>query len=624
MLLCKTRWGRLVTTLIWLAIGLALPVVYGNGVEKLGQLDYILSLVMVGIGLNIVLGFAGQIFLGPSALFAAGGYASAVAATHYTSAQNIYAMCLISVVVSVILAAVIAALTLRVGGFYLGMVTLFIALVIPVVAGQWSLTGGQSGLSLLTILTFTQKPSGYALYVVGVGIVAVMAGFAWAVRSSRLGRRFGSIMASEDLATSIGVAPYWTKLASFLLAAIPIGIAGGYYVYSQQFISPDSVTVQTSIYILAGLVVGGAGTILGPIVGVALVGIAIELLNSFNQYEGLVYGAVLILVAILMPTGIMGVLRDLLARFRPSAMAPPSLEELAAKAGGTDAADALAQRVAPAETDTPPLVVVGARRRFGGVMAVDGVDLTVERGKIHALVGPNGSGKTTLLNLITGYYSLDGGSITVGDKRLDTLKGTVPVSRMGIARTFQTPKLNQFETALGNVFAGADRTSLGPLLGTLFHTPRARRDDRKAMAASFVALGDVGLVTNAFDMAGLIPHGTQRLLEIARAMALRPMFVLLDEPAAGLSPAEAEVFKDAVRMMARAGLGVLIVEHNLPIVFDIADEVTVLDEGQVIATGTPAEVSRDPVVVRVYIGRQRLDRPGGEGSTTATLAPGAT
>ncbi|MDQ1359724.1 MAG: branched-chain amino acid transport system ATP-binding protein livM, partial [Acidimicrobiaceae bacterium] len=512
MLLCKTRTGRLITTVIWIGIGLALPLVYGTAVQKLGELDYVLSLVMVGVGLNIVLGFAGQIFLGPSALFAAGGYASAIVATHFASMQNIYAMCLASVVVSIVLAAVIAALTLRVGGFYLGMVTLFISLVIPVVAGQWSYTGGQSGLSLLTILTFTQKPSGYALYVVGVGIVAVMAGFAWAVRSSRLGRRFGSIMASEDLATSIGVAPYWTKLASFLLAAIPIGIAGGYYVYSQQFISPDSVSVQTSIYILAGLVVGGAGTILGPIIGVALIGLAIELLNSFNQYEGLVYGAVLVLVAILMPTGIMGVLRDALARFRPSAMAPPSLEDLAARTGGADAAE-LAVPMAPSETETPPLVVTGARRRFGGVMAVDGVDLVVERGKVHALVGPNGSGKTTLLNLITGYYSLDGGTIAVGDKRLDTLKGTVPVARLGIARTFQTPKLNEFETALGNVFAGADRTSLGPLLGTLFHTPRARRDDRKAMAASFVALSDVGLVTNAFDMAGLIPHGTQRLLE---------------------------------------------------------------------------------------------------------------
>ncbi|MGA7420520.1 MAG: ABC transporter ATP-binding protein, partial [Acidimicrobiales bacterium] len=312
-------------------------------------------------------------------------------------------------------------------------------------------------------------------------------------------------------------------------------------------------------------------------------------------------------------------------RFRPSAMAPPSLADLAARVGGKTAAGAgvapeAAVPVAPTETSTPPLVVTGASRRFGGVVAVDGVDLVVERGRIHALVGPNGSGKTTLLNLITGYYSLDGGTIAVGEKRLDTLKGTVPVARLGIARTFQTPKLNEFETALGNVFAGADRRSLGPLLGTLFHTPRARRDDRTAMAASFVALSDVGLVTNAFDMAGLIPHGTQRLLEIARAMAVRPMFVLLDEPAAGLSAGEAEVFKEAVRMMAGAGLGVLIVEHNLPIVFDIADEVTVLDEGQVIARGTPAEVSRDPLVIRVYIGRQRLDGPSTGSSTPATFA----
>jgi ABC-type branched-subunit amino acid transport system ATPase component/ABC-type branched-subunit amino acid transport system permease subunit len=612
-----------VTTFIWLAIGLALPVVYGSGVQKLGELDYVLALIMVGIGLNIVLGFAGQVFLGPSALFAAGAYASAVAATHYTSLQSLYAMCLISVLVSILLAAIIAALTLRVGGFYLGMVTLFISIVIPVVAGQWSLTGGQSGLSLLTVLTFTQKPSGYSLYVVGVAFVAVLAGFAWAVRNSRLGRRFGSIMSSEDLAQSIGVSPYWTKLASFLLGAIPIGLAGGYYVYSQQFISPDSVSVQTSIYILAGVVVGGAGTILGPIIGVAVIGIALELLNGVNQYEGLVYGVALILVAILMPAGIMGVLRDLLARFRPAAMAPPRLDDLATTLGEHDARTALSEPLAAPGTGAP-LVVTDACRRFGGVIAVDGVDLIVERGRIHALVGPNGSGKTTLLNLITGYYSLDSGSIAVGGKRLDTLKGTARVARMGIARTFQTPKLNQFETAFGNVFAGADRTSLGPLLGTLFHTPRARRDDRKGRAASFVALGDVGLVTNAFDMAALIPHGTQRLLEIARAMALRPMFVLLDEPAAGLSPAEAEVFKDAVRMMARAGLGVLIVEHNLPIVFDIADQVTVLDEGQVIAAGTPAEVSRDPVVVRVYIGRERLDRPNTDRPTTPALVKEST
>lgn len=623
MLLCNTRSGRLLTVALWGVVGVVAPLVYGSSSNKLGQLDYILALVMVGIGLNIVLGFAGQIFLGPSALFAAGGYMAAILATRYMSWQSLPAMCLASVVVAIVLAAIIAALTLRVGGFYLGMITLFISLVIPTAAGHWSVTGGASGLSMLTVLSFTQKPSGYALYLIGLGIVAVLVGYSWAVRSSRMGRRFGAIAASEDLAQSIGVAPYWTKLLSFLLAAVPIGLAGGFFVYSQQYISPDSVSVNTSIYLLAGLVIGGAGTILGPVVGVAIIGLALQYLANLNQYEGIVYGAVLVLVAVLVPTGLMGVYRDLVARLRPTAMVPPSLRALATTAGDGLAADTgLSARVDPAALDdAQPLVVTGARRRFGGVVAVDGVDLTVERGKVHALVGPNGSGKTTLLNLITGYYSLDGGSITVGDEDLGGRKGSAHIARLGVARTFQTPKLNLFDTAFGNVLAGADRGALGTLLGTLFHTPRARADDRRATAASFVALSDVGLVANAFDFPGLIPHGTQRLLEIARTLALRPLFVLLDEPAAGLSLAEAEVLKDLVRSMARAGLGVLIVEHNLPIVFDIADVVTVLDEGQVIARGTPQEVSQDPTVVRVYIGRQRVT-PRTEERQGTTTVPG--
>jgi branched-chain amino acid transport system permease protein len=609
MLLCRTRQGRLATIVIWLAIGCLLPVVYGSTVGKLGELDYILSLVMVGIGLNIVLGYAGQAFLGPSALFAAGGYVAATVASHIAALQNLAAMCVASILVSVLLAAIIAALCLRVGGFYLGMITLFVSLAVPTVAGQWAYLGASSGVSLLTVISFVQKPGGYVLYVIGVAMVGVMAGFSWVIRNSRLGRRFGSIQASEDMAQSLGVAPYWTKLWAFLLAAIPIGLAGGFYVYSQQFISPDSVSVQTSIYVLAGVVVGGAGTILGPIIGVALVGLAIELLNSFNQYEGLVYGAVLIAVAIMMPTGVLGVYRALIARFRPGSMAPPKLDQLVAAPDVRVSAAAAEPRVAgvpAAAASGPPLVVTGARRRFGGVMAVDGVDLVIERGKIHALVGPNGSGKTTLLNLITGYYSLDGGTIQIGDARLDSLRGTVPVARLGIGRTFQTPKLNPFDTVLGNVIAGADQRSAGALFGTLFHSPRARSDDRKATMASFAVLNDVGLITSAFDMAGLIPHGNQRLLEIARTMAGGPMFVLLDEPAAGLSTGEAEILKDAVRAMARAGLGVLIVEHNLPVVFDIAHQVTVLDEGQVIAAGTPAEVSQHPEVVRVYIGRRKI------------------
>ena len=333
MLLCRTPIGRLVTIVLWVAVGVLFPLVWGTDVEQLSELDFILSLVLVGVGLNIALGYAGLVFLGPGALFAIGGYSAALVAVHLTSMQNLWLMCLSSVAVSVALAAVIAALTLRVGGFYLGMVTLFISLVVPGVVGVSSNAGAAGGLSLVAVPSFVQRPSGYALYLVGVGMVAAVAGYSWAVRTSRLGRRLGSIMASEDMAQSIGIALYWTKLWSLLLAAVPIGLAGGFYVYSQQFISPDSVTLQTSIYVIAGVVVGGTGTILGPIIGVSLIGIAIEQLSNFNQYEGLLYGTVLIVVAVLMPRGLIGLYRDLLGRLRPQTPVLPPITDVLAVLG---------------------------------------------------------------------------------------------------------------------------------------------------------------------------------------------------------------------------------------------------------------------------------------------------
>jgi branched-chain amino acid transport system permease protein len=542
---------------------------------------------------------------------------------------------------ALVVSAVIATFTLRVSGFYFAMVSLFLALVVPAVTQNWSLTGGGNGISLVSVITFTQKPSGVALYEVGIGLIVAMAGYMWMIRNSRLGRRFGAIAASEDLAQSIGVSPYPTKLIAFLLAAVPVGLAGGFFTFSQQIMSPDSISIESSIYILAGVVVGGGGTILGPIIGVALVGAGTQFLGSFNQYQGLIYGAALVLVAMGLPTGIMGLYRDIVIWVaqrlgKPLTMAPPAAVaegeatvpvhdevqvplhrrvfyhfrtpevptagEIKVAEAGAPAIGAPVVATNGASPDAP-LVVRGAARSFGGVRAVDGVDITIERGKVHALVGPNGSGKTTLLNLICGYYRLDAGEIGVGDVRLDTLHAVSKVARRGVARTFQTPKLNPYDTALGNVLVGADRTATGSLWGSVLHSFHSRRTDKRNTVRSMAALGDVGMTDQWFYIASLVPHGTQRLLEIARAMATDPTFVLLDEPAAGLSAAEAEVLKQSVRDMAASGLGVLIVEHNLPIVFDIADTVTVLHQGRVIAEGTPAEVSADPEVIRVYIGR---------------------
>jgi ABC-type branched-subunit amino acid transport system ATPase component/ABC-type branched-subunit amino acid transport system permease subunit len=594
---------RLVTVLIWIGIGAIMPLLIGTDVEHLGQLEYIVALVMVGIGLNIVLGYAGQVFLGPGALMCAGGYAAAVLANYYTPFQNLPMMCLGAVVVALILAGILATTTLRAGGFYLGMITLFMALVIPTVASNWSVTGGQEGLNLLTIPGFNQSPSGVVLYEVGVAMVAVICGYAWIIRNSRLGRRFGSLLSSEDMAQSVGVSLYNTKLIAFLLAAVPCGLAGAYYVYSQQFMSPDSITVQESIYILAGVVVGGAGTIIGPVIGVALVGGASQFLGGFQQYEGIVFGVALVLVAILMPTGVIGLYHDMVFRFMGGRLQKMMVANM------PRIKDETIPLIAPPldSEHMEPLVISDARRSFGGVRAVDGVDLVVERGQVHALVGPNGSGKTTLLNLITGFYKLDGGKITIGERRLDTMGGVARIAHSGVARTFQTPKLNPYETSLGNVMLGADRTANGMMAGAVLHTPKSIRNDREETQEALRALKAVGLTDQTLSLASLIPHGNQRLLELARVIALEPEFVLLDEPAAGLSAGEAEVLKRVVRDMAAAGYGVLIVEHNLPIVFDIAEKVTVLNQGQVIASGTPAEVAADPEVVRVYIGRQKLD-----------------
>jgi ABC-type branched-subunit amino acid transport system ATPase component len=256
------------------------------------------------------------------------------------------------------------------------------------------------------------------------------------------------------------------------------------------------------------------------------------------------------------------------------------------------------------------LVVRSASRSFGGIRAVHDVDIDVEPGEVHALVGPNGSGKTTLLNLVCGFYRLDAGEIWLGGRRLDGHRVS-DVTRMGVARTFQTPKLAVDETALGNVVLAADMCSPGWVLSSVLRTGPGRRADAGAVTRATQALLGVGLAEVAGVPAAGLTHSTQRLLEFGRVLALEPRLVLLDEPAAGLSAAELTVLKDTVRAMAHGGLGVLLVEHNLPVVFDVADRVTVLNEGEVIASGTPAEVAADPSVLRVYLGRHHPDEQRG-------------
>jgi len=599
----------------WVALALLMPTLLGTS-ARLSQLEYIVVLLILATGLNIVLGFAGQLFLGPSALFGVAGYAAAVAATRNQHLQSLWVMLLIGVGASVVVAAIVALPSLRIGGFYLGMITLFLAIVVPIIASHWSVTGNDQGLTLVTDPYFVQNPTGNDLYYVGVGLLALSALYAVAIKRSRLGHRFAAISQNDELAKSLAITTYTTKLTAFLLAAVPCGIAGGYYFYSQQFMNPDIPTASMSIMILAGITIGGGGTILGPIIGTALVGAASQFLGGFQKYEGIVYGAVLIAVAILAPTGLMGVYRNVKEYFfKPKRQAPPTLAPIKDADAPIPADSVVAAQVAErAEADgvpaappepvesKPPLLVSHVSRSFGAVRAVDSVELEVRRGSVHALVGPNGSGKTTLLNLVSGFYKIQSGKIMLGEQVLNT-RSPDDIARLGIARTFQTPKLIESETALTNVVLAADRYATGTVVGSVVRTPHSIKVEREIRSIAYEALDQLGLGKDFDTPAGLLPHGTQRLLEIARAMTLKPRFLLLDEPAAGLSAAEVGALSDAVRGVADSGVGVLIVEHNLPVVFGLADKVTVMHQGKVVSEGTPAEVSVDPDVVRIYIGR---------------------
>jgi ABC-type branched-subunit amino acid transport system ATPase component/ABC-type branched-subunit amino acid transport system permease subunit len=602
-----SRVARAFGALGLLLAALVIPPAVSLGSYRLGQIEYLLSAMLVAVGLNIVTGFAGQLSLGPSAVFAFGGYTAAILADHHPSSVGLGVMSVAGIGAGILIGVLIGVPALRVGGFYLGMVTLFFALLIPTVAKTLSFTGASSGISLISNERFSQSPSGMGLYELAVGIVAIVVAGSWLLRHSQVGRRFFALKASEELAASLGIVGYRTKLLAFLLSAAPAGLAGALYVYTQQFFSPGSANVDLSIYLLAGCVIGGFGTILGPALGTALVFGLTEFLGGLAEYQGIIFGIVLLAVVTVVPDGFMGASWwRKLGRSDPDREFEGSMERPSSGASGVLEEALFKPSRGPSRWPVRPGEAVelkgeGLERSFGGVRAVDGLDILLSLGRVHALIGPNGSGKTTVLNLLSGFHRPGKGRILLGDEVVSGLSPAA-LARRGVARSFQTPKLMLSESLLYNVVIAAQAQERSSDLASVLRLPSGRRASRRAVERAMASLEFVGLAASSHLLASEVPHGTERLVEIARAIALGPRFVLLDEPAAGLSPAEMSLLTPLVRRMAASGVAVLVVEHNLPLVLGMADEVTVLDHGRCVARGTPESIARDPEVARVYVG----------------------
>ena len=619
------RWAVPVALIIVLYV---VPQIGGGSSFRLGEYEEVLSFLVIAVALNIAMGYGGQYILGITAVFAVGAYGAILAAKYHPHGIGLVAMCIIGGVVGAVGGLIIGLPALRVGGFYLALVSLFAALAIPTVAQQWGLVGADTGIPLYAVSGFAPEINGEGLYVIVVSLVLLATLFSWALVHSRVGHRFVALHTSQQLATSIGIRAYRTQLLAILISSIMAGIAGGIYVYTQQFFAPGSSSVQFAVLLLAGMTIGGMGTITGPLVGsIIILGIN-QFFTSFQQYNGIVFGVLLLLFAVFLPNGLMARLAVLNERLGIKPLRTPGVPAGRAPAAAAAMVGAVVANPVPeataatAVTEKPaarmptwppvlgadnasPLVVDHAKRTFGGVTAVDDVDLTITRGQIHGLIGSNGSGKTTLLNLISGFYSLNAGQIRIGSTRLDD-QPSHAVARAGVARTFQSPKLMLRETALENVIPAVELRVRCSGAESILRLPRGVRTNRQARDEALEILEVLGLQHVIYRQAAALPHGTRRLVEMARAIALRPSFILLDEPAAGLSPVELELVAEVCQNLARSGVGVLLIEHNVPMVLSIADTVTCLHQGKRLFQGTPAELRADASVASVFLG---IDEP---------------
>jgi branched-chain amino acid transport system permease protein len=529
-------------------------------------------------GLSVVLGLCGQINLAQAAFFGFGAYAVGIGTTDLHLS---YWICLAGgVVIALGAGAFLGMSTLRLGGHYLAMVTIsFQQIVTLVMINDIALTHGPDGVSNIGRPALFQTSQSYLAFC--VAMLAIVGYCVWHLPETRLGRAMRAVRDNELAAGVNGIDVFRTKVYAFALCAALGGLAGGLFAGGFAYVSPDQFSFAESIVFLTMSLLGGVASPIGSAIGTGLLILIPEWLRFLKSVPGLylaIYGLFVILIIRYMPDGIWGFVSAAFDRLHAQTKAPP-------------AAAPLLLKPATVGGDTV-LEVTGLSKYFGGLKAVDGVDIAVKRGGVHALIGPNGSGKTTTLNVLSGLYKATSGRIVLDGTDITNMPPHLRTAA-GLGRTFQNIRLFRSMTALENVEIGAERPG-NTLIG--------KGGDQALTERAMEALTFVGLGGRANELISSFSYGHQRLIEIARALAANPTLLLLDEPAAGLNSTEKLELHELLKRIAAQGLTILIIDHDMTLVSEAAQHITVLNFGRRIADGESMAVLRHPDVVSAYLG----------------------